>query len=211
AQLFALKFNLSPDSIKTLSALLHEIERHKGHLSTGIFSTKYLFDVMRLNDSNEIAYEIANQREYPGWGHMLERNATTLWETWALPETGASRNHPMFGSIDEWFYRSLLGINNNGVAFDKIIIKPQPAGDLKFAKGSYNSVRGLIESNWIKMDNYFNQLVTIPPNTKAEIWVPYTQGDKVWEKQNIPVARYEKGYAVFQTGSGNYSFMAEKP
>ena len=142
AQILALWYGLSPQKDSTFKILMNEFARHNWHLSTGIFSTMMMFDVLRENDMNDIAYRIANQRDYPGWGNMIANGATTLWETWAYPESGPSQNHPMFGSVDEWFYRSLLGINAAAPGFKKIIIKPQPAGDLTWAKGSYNSVRG---------------------------------------------------------------------
>ncbi|MBD0289024.1 MAG: family 78 glycoside hydrolase catalytic domain, partial [Flavisolibacter sp.] len=99
AQLFALWYHLASDTSRAMQMYRDELARHKGHLSTGIFSTKMLFDVMREKDQNEIAYEVANQRTFPGWGYMLEKSATTLWETWAYPENAPSQNHPMFGSI----------------------------------------------------------------------------------------------------------------
>jgi alpha-L-rhamnosidase len=113
----------------------------------------------------------------------------------------------MFGSIDEWFYRSLLGINAAAPGFEKIIIKPQPAGDLSFAKGSYQSVRGIIKSSWQKKEKGFSLAVSIPVNTTAEVWIPAKQNASVVENGNaIKVSRYDKGYAVIEIGSGEYMF-----
>ena len=142
AQLFALWYGFGSETQNTWQVFLSEVARHKGHLSTGIFSTKFLFDVTRLRDTSALAYSIVNQVDYPGWLYMLNNGATTLWETWAYPERFPSQNHPMFGSVDEWFYRSLLGINGTSPGFETVDIKPQPAGDLTWAKGSYRSVRG---------------------------------------------------------------------
>ena len=154
--------------------LLDEFARHRQHVSTGIFSTKMLFDVFRERDMNEQAYIIADQREYPGWGFMLQKGATTLWETWAYPDNAPSQNHPMFGSVSEWFYRSLLGINAAAPAFRKIIIKPQPVKDLSWAKGTYESMYGTIASDWKKEGGRFLFHIEIPVNTSAEIWIPTT-------------------------------------
>ena len=138
---------------------------------------------------------------------MLANGATTLWETWAYPESGPSQNHPMFGSVDEWFYRSLLGINSAGPGFEKITIKPQPAGDLTWAKGSYHSIRGTIVSDWKKQGNMFTLHVTIPPNTKAVVYVPAKQNATIMESGfSVRVSRYEDGYAVIETGSGDYEY-----
>ena len=213
AQLFALWYQLTPETEKSLQVLLNEFTRHNNHLSTGIFSTQMLFDVLRLYDRNDIAYTIANQRDYPGWGYMLERGATTLWETWQYPDNAPSQNHPMFGSVSEWFYRSLLGINPLLPGFEKIQIKPQPAGDLSWAKGTYNSVRGVISSDWTKSKDRFTLNVSIPANTTSEIWIKCKENGKILEggKTLDPSysPRYTNGYAVIDVGSGTYQFVTE--
>ena len=71
AQLFALWYGLSPEKENTMKALLQELERHNWHVSTGIFSTKMLFDVLRENEMNDIACRVAQQKDYPGWLNML--------------------------------------------------------------------------------------------------------------------------------------------
>ncbi|HET7898063.1 MAG TPA: alpha-L-rhamnosidase C-terminal domain-containing protein, partial [Flavisolibacter sp.] len=181
AELFALWYGLADDRQQAMNVLQQEIQRHNNHLSTGIFATKFLFDVMRTENKNELAYTLANQRTFPGWGYMLAEGATTLWESWEKPDSSRSMNHPMFGSVSEWFFRSLLGINAAAPAFQKIIIKPQPAGDLTWAKGSYRSVLGTIKSSWIKGNDGFNLEVEIPANTTAEVWLPARANDRIRE------------------------------
>lgn len=217
AQAFALWYDLAPENSKNLVILRlqDEIKSHKGHISTGIFGTKMLFDVLRKNNLNEIAYEIANQRDYPGWGNMIANGATTLWETWAYSDNIYSKNHPMFGSVSEWFYRSLLGINAGSPGFKKIVIKPQPVSGLSYAKGSYNSPYGSIASDWHLEGNRFLLNVIIPANTDAEVWIPVKNGQKITEGEkpvkqdsDVKFLRAEDGYSVFAVGSGNYSFEA---
>jgi alpha-L-rhamnosidase len=216
-QLFGLwnKYVTGKDKDAAMSVFIQEVNKHNGHLSTGIFGTKMMFDVLRENEDNELMYKIVNQREFPGWGYMIENGATTLWETWKYSDDLYSHNHPMFGSVGEWFYRSLLGINAASPGFKKIIIKPQPAGDLRFAKGSYHSVQGPIESNWQIVGNKFILKVQIPPNTSSQIWVPSTQLNSITESgkpiekvPEIKFLRIENGYSVFETGSGKYCFEA---
>lgn len=207
AQLFALYYHFAPQKDSTFNVLLKEFERHDWHLATGIFSTKMMFDVMRELDKNEIAWRLANQRTFPGWGFMLAGGATTLWETWAYPDNSPSQNHPMFGSVDEWFYRSLLGINAAAPGFEKIMLKPQPAGDVHWAKGDYSSVRGKITSDWKIQDHRFIFKISIPAGVSAEIWIPAASAGQVTENnQPVKVIKFENGYAMLETGSGDYSF-----
>ncbi len=209
AQLFALWYALSPEPDKTFQELIKELERHQWHPSSGIFGVKMMFDVLRERERNDLAFTIATQKEYPGWGFMLGNGATTLWETWSYPENFPSQNHPMFGSVDEWFYRSLLGINAAAPGFEKIVIKPQPVNALTWAKGQYRSIRGMIRSDW-KVDNGKLLLqVTIPPNSRAEIWIPTKTGSRVTESgKEVMQVRHQNGFAIVEIGSGDYIFEA---
>jgi alpha-L-rhamnosidase len=216
AQIMALWYGISPDKDSSFKILMNEFERHDMHVSTGIFSTKMMFDILREQNKNDIAYTIANQKDFPGWGYMLSKGATTLWETWKYPDNAPSQNHPMFGSIDEWFYRSLLGINAAAPGFKKIIIKPQPVKELTWATGNYISVHGNIVSDWNISDNKYNLKVSIPPNTTAEIWIRCKEHAEIMEnnkpivqENGLKLLRYENGYAVIATGSGDYFFTTE--
>ena len=209
AQAFALYYNLSPDPKASLNVLMSEYERHLWHVSTGIFACKMAFDVLRQTNNNEVAYRVANQREYPGWGHMLAEGATTLWESWEYPDNGSSQNHPMFGSTEEWFYRSLLGINAAKPGFKEIIIKPQPAGDLKWAKGSYKSVSGTIMSDWKIEGDTYSLSVEIPANTKALVYVQTANPGKVKADPIAVYVEYLDGYAIYEVPSGKYVFQAD--
>ena len=207
AQILALWYGLAPVKDSALAVLMSEYARHNMHLSTGIFSTKMMFDVLRENNRNDIAYIITNQKTFPGWGFMLANGATTLWETWAEPGSVYSENHPMFGSVDEWFYRSLLGINPGAPGFKRIIIHPQPAGDLTWAKGSYQCMYGNIVSDWTKSNTAFSLRVIIPANTSAVVYVPCKENAVIMESgYKVPVHHYEQGYGVVEVGSGAYFF-----
>lgn len=215
AQLFALSYNFSPEKDASMKVLMDEYARHNWHVSTGIFATKMMFDVMRKTNKNDIAYKVANQKTFPGWGHMMENGATTLWESWKKPDNATTLNHPMFGSISEWFYRSVLGINSAAPGFEKILIKPQPAGELTWAKGSYNSIRGSIITDWKKDAQSFTLHVSIPANTTAEVWVPSKENGTITENgksinavAGLKLKGYPDGYAVIEIGSGDYSFKS---
>ncbi len=208
AQIFALWYNLPTDSAAAMTVLLSELDRHKGHLSTGIFSTWMIFDLLRKNNLPDIAFRLATQPGYPGWRYMLDNGATTLWETWAFPELFPSRNHPMFGSIDEWFYRGLLGINSHAPGFRHILIQPQLPAELNEAGGYYHSVRGEIRSHWKKDHNKLTLRVTIPGNTTATVRVPRKSGPVLESGKNATPVRYERGYAIFETGSGDYTYTS---
>jgi alpha-L-rhamnosidase len=190
--------------------------KNKGHLSTGIFSTKMLYDVFRMYDRNDLGYMITNQRDFPGFGYMIANGGTTIWENWR--GRLSSYNHPMFGSVSEWFYKSLAGIcpEDDAVGFDRFIIKPGIVGDLDWVQASYQSIRGRIESNWKIYDGRLMLDVVIPVNTTATVWIPSGSAEDVMEN-NLPVSEvkgitgisHEGSYSVLEVGSGSYRFTTD--
>ena len=61
---------------------------------------------------------------------MIDRGATTIWETWKESDNVYSNCHPMFGSVSEWFYRWLGGIQPDpeNPGFRKFIISLSAIG-----------------------------------------------------------------------------------
>ena len=87
---------------RRLIAALHE----NGYgPTTGIFSTRYMLMYLSEHGKQDIAEKIVLHKGFPGWLHMLDRGATTLWETWKESDNIYSNCHPMFGSVDEWILR----------------------------------------------------------------------------------------------------------
>lgn len=221
-QAFALYLGLAPSDgrPRALEVLVRDIAAHDGHLDTGIFGTKYLLNALTDAGRADLAYGMVNQRTFPGWGYMLEHGATTLWEHWEFSDNIYSHNHPMFGSVSEWFYKALAGIQPgpDAVGFNKIIIKPNPVGDLKWVKASYNSVRGKVVSNWTKKGNRFELSLHIPVGAMATVFLPardraqvFESGKKIDGTSEIQVLRMENEQAVCAIGSGDYHFKSVVP
>ena len=223
SQAFALYSDLVPESdrAKALDFLIENIRgEHKGHLSTGIMGTKFMLDVLSREGHPEVAYGIVNQTNFPGWGWMLENGATTLWEHWALDTNTFSHSHPMFGSVSQWFINWLGGIQPapEAVGFDRIVIRPQPVEGIDWVRSSYNSVRGKIVSNWRREGARLKLDVEIPVNVTARVWLPTDKPDQVTEGGK-PVATIagvkflvvKSAAAVYELGSGHYSFAVTNP
>ncbi len=121
-----------------------------GHFNTGIFGTKYILDALSHNGLVSEVYDIVNSRTYPGWGHMIENGATTIWETWQESENTYSNNHPMFGSVTEWFYKWLGGISPDpdNPGFERFFLAPATPRGLEHVNSTYQSPFGPIVSNW---------------------------------------------------------------
>lgn len=217
AQAFALLYDLLPkeeEKAAAFNALLQAIKKRDGHVASGIFGVPAVLEVLRQHNRNDIAYAMVTKKEFPGWFHMLESGATTLWETWRYSDNVYSQNHPMFGSVGEWMYQSLGGILPAAPGFSQIIIKPQPAGDLSWVNCRYESVCGTIASHWKKEGTTFELRVTIPTNTTAQVYLPSSPQAEITEGgmalasvPEIQTNEYADGFTALEIGSGDYTFI----
>ena len=85
--------------------LVEAIEEKGCGPTTGIFSTRYMLMYLSEHGCLDLARKIVLHKGFPGWMHMIERGATTLWETWKESDNVYSNCHPMFGSVDEWILK----------------------------------------------------------------------------------------------------------
>ncbi len=224
AQATALHLGLSPENAVD-GAIGRMVEAvvvdHGGHVATGIFGTKYLLNALSDAGHSDVAYRLVDQATYPGWGHMLDNGATTLWETWAASDDVYSQNHPMFGSVSEWFFKSLGGIRpeEQAIGFDRFRIEPSVTGDLEWVDATYESVRGTISSRWRVADGQLQLDIEIPVNTQAVVQIPTSAGPSVREGgrlvadapalRTLPATRPDT--VRLSLGSGRYQFTAAAP
>jgi alpha-L-rhamnosidase len=189
-----------------VDAIVSDVRARGNALTAGDVGYRYLLRALADGGRSDVIFDINNQSEKPGYGMQLAKGKTSLTEAW---DGGSSQDHFMLGQIQEWFYHDLAGIRSGGNGFKKIIIAPQPAGNLTWAKASYDSIRGKIVSDWIRTGDGFTLNVTIPANTTATIFVPTKPGAHV--TANSPAAKLlfnEGNRAVFETGAGNYEFSS---
>jgi alpha-L-rhamnosidase len=122
-----------------------------------------------------------------------------------------SFNHYSLGSVGEWLYRYVAGIDLGTPGYGRIVIRPCPGGGLTRASGEYDSVRGRISSSWKIEDDRFVLEALIPPNTTATVHVPSTDdvtegGRPVHEADGVEFLRAGEGKTVLSVGSGRYEF-----
>ena len=82
------------------------------HCTSGNVGYRHVFYVLAEYGYADEVLAILRNPEYPGWGYMVAKGATTVWERWEaeMQNEMHSFNHPMFGSYDAFFYRFLAGI-----------------------------------------------------------------------------------------------------
>jgi len=158
-----------------------------GHFITGIFGTKYILEALSMTGHAAEVFKIVNSRAYPGWGHMIDRGATTIWETWKESDNTYSNCHPMFGTVSEWYYRWLAGIRPlaDYPGFKKFIVSPTLPDGLNQVNAVYHAPSGDIKVAWNKnKEGLIEVRVTIPPGTSAQ-FIPTWKRQKYWNVTNV--------------------------
>ena len=159
------------DKQAVMENLKSNIRAYGNRLTTGDVGNRYLFQALALNVENELMYAMHNHEDTPGYGFQLKFGATTLTEQWD-PRQGNSWNHFMMGQIDEWFFRSLAGIEPSTPGFKTFTVCPQVVGNLNYVNASHETIYGKMEVEWKYENERFSLFVTVPVNTQATIILP---------------------------------------
>lgn len=180
----ALAFGFCPPEYRERAAadLNARIEKDGGVLKTGFVGTPYICKALSEYGYNETAYRLLLNEDCPGWLYPVRMGATTIWERWNSilpdgtmnPEGMNSLNHYAYGSIAEWMYRYIGGINPMEATpgFREIRLAPKPDFRMSRAEVSFQSPVGLYESAWeIKDQAYFFRF-TVPFGGLAHVSLP---------------------------------------
>jgi alpha-L-rhamnosidase len=218
SNIIPLAFGLTPseDINQVIPHLLHDIitVRDK-HLNTGIIGTKYILPVLTDLGFGELAYAITDQKTYPSWGFWLENGLHTLLEEWELKSR--SQNHYMFGTVVEWFFKYLAGIQPDAPGYKSFTIKPLVVGSLKQVSAQMETMQGQILVSWqLSIDGDYNLEVTVPPNSQATIFIPAIDSNGVTENGVALRLAHEvkikdlaiTDYVVCKVSSGTYHFRS---
>jgi len=223
ASLLPLAFGITPDIIRdqVVQNLVKDVIEKNGHPTTGFLGTGYILPMLSKYNHHELAYEMITKTEYPSWGYMVKQGATTIWELWNSdtepPEGMNSRNHFALGCVGEWIWNTLAGINicDEQPGFKRAIIRPQPAGDLKWAKASYETNYGLLSVDWKLENGKFTLNLTVPPNTTAVVDLPVVESGSVVKEGGVEIGSETiEGLTETESGkilaaAGSYVFTVE--
>jgi hypothetical protein len=215
ANVFALGFGLVPENMikEVFKSLVRNIESSTDeHFDTGMMGTPLALEVLTRYGRMDLAYSMMNQHDYPSFGDAIDQGATAIWETWL---GDASHSHPMFGSVCQWFYQALAGINPDphNPGFRNTIIKPQVLRNLEFAGASYESPYGTIESHWEWEGNDLILNLDLPFNSTATVILPAADPDDVSINgrsaascKNASFIEFKDSLLSYQVESGHYKF-----
>ncbi|MBW9092569.1 family 78 glycoside hydrolase catalytic domain [Microbacterium jejuense] len=169
----ALAFGLLPEDARQRAAdrLARDVAERGDHLSTGALATKYLLPVLTEWGHADRAAAVALQTTFPSWGYWVEQGATSLWEHWK-PES-RSRGHYFLGTIDDWLFSHLAGIEPVEPGWRRARIAPRVVGHgIDRAAASLVTPYGELEAAW-RLDG--DEIVLgcrVPVGVTADVELP---------------------------------------
>jgi alpha-L-rhamnosidase len=188
AYVLALFMDLVPDAHRerVKRDFIAKLNTDEKHLRTGFVGTPYLCRVLSNMGANDLAYTLLLNEDYPSWLYAINLGATTIWERWnsinadgSISSTGMnSLNHYAYGSIAEWMYRDMCGLNPSSgegsvTGFRHARIAPKPDRSLRWARARYRSAAGTYESGWrIDDTDRLTINIVIPFNASASVVLP---------------------------------------
>ncbi len=182
AYILAIQYVLQEGELR--EKVFQELLKHirKNGMQTGFFATQLLLPMLADGGEVELAFDLLLQEECLGWMYQVKAGATTTWERWdALRPDGTvnetkmsadnmvSFNHYAFGSVGEFYYRYILGINPITPGYQKIRISPKVDKRLGGVSGSYESAAGIIKVSWEVVNDTFLIKIETPEETQVEL------------------------------------------
>ncbi len=225
AYLLALAMDLLPATARprAVERLVANIAALDWHPSTGFVGISHLNPVLTQNGRADVAYRLLLREDYPSWLYPVRHGATTIWERWNgwtekdgfFNPSMNSFNHCSLGSIGEWLFRHVAGIelDPDVPGFRRFILQPHPGGGLSSAAAAYRTMNGEIRSEWRRSGAEFTWRVTVPPNTSARIFipsdpstVPTESGHPLHSSPGLRSAGRSGCYCVCHAPAGSYVF-----
>ncbi len=171
----ALYMDLVTDDTRrpALDALVHNIESRGYALTAGDVGFRYVVQALQQNGRSDIVYKMNHNDSVPGYAWQLRQGATALTESWQAYDN-VSNNHLMLGHLMEWLYGGLGGIRATDNAWRHIVIAPQMAGTVTWARTSLDTGGGMVACHWTRSDDkrQWKVEVSIPKGADAEVHLP---------------------------------------
>ena len=185
---------LDPEDEQLAGKRLADLVAESGyHIRTGFAGTPFITHALTQTGHLEAAYRLLLQTECPSWLYPVTMGATTIWERWdsMLPDSTinpgqmTSFNHYAFGAVAYWMHQIIGGIAPLEPGYSRVLIAPQPGGDIQWARSSLESRHGKISVSWSQdHDGPIELDVAVPDGVTALVQLPGTPAQELGRGQH---------------------------
>ena len=185
---------LDPEDEQLAGKRLADLVAESGyHIRTGFAGTPFITHALTQTGHLDAAYRLLLQTECPSWLYPVTMGATTIWERWdsMLPDGTinpgqmTSFNHYAFGAVAYWMHQIIGGIAPLEPGYSRVLIAPQPGGDIRWARSSLESRHGKISVSWSQdHDGPIELDVAVPDGVTALVQLPGTPAQELGRGQH---------------------------
>jgi alpha-L-rhamnosidase len=126
--------------------------------------------------------------------------------------------HYAFGAVVQWIFENVGGIQVLQPGYAAVTLRPQPGGNLEWARTTHRSLRGPIESSWRLESGRLRVEVSLPPGVSGRLHLPTRDPSGVREggravdaSSGVVLVRVEPDELVLDLASGDYAFEVDAP
>ncbi len=209
AYLLCLNFGVYIEKDRIIESLTRRLQKDCWKIKGGFVGATMMCRVMAENGMEDLAAYFLFQKGFPGWMHCVNLGATTIWERWnsvlddgSISGTGMnSLNHYSYGSVMEYVFRDLAGLQSLAPGFARVRFAPQPTHRLQELDFAYDSAGGRYSSHWrVNEDGTLFVRFEVPFGCTAEAVLPGGETVEleagVFERTYTPSRDYRLKYSM---------------
>jgi alpha-L-rhamnosidase len=219
ANLLSLEFGLVPDGDE--ERVLQNIvdvtkDTYNDHVSCGVIGMQHLMTCLTNRGHLDQAMRIILQKDYPSFGYMIDKGATTIWELWngdtADPAMNSGNHVMLLGDLLVWMYGDLAGIrqSSRSRAYKELDMSINMPEELNHVRATHDTPYGTVSSEWWRTEEGITWEVEVPANTSARIHIPSGYTIQGMHSLRWASAEVEGDNICLLVGSGTYTINAHK-
>lgn len=219
ANLLSLEFGLVPEGEeeRVLQNIVDVTEKtYKNHVSCGVIGMQHLMTCLTHRGHLDQAMQIILQKDYPSFGYMIGKGATTIWELWngdtADPAMNSGNHVMLLGDVLLWMYADLAGIRQASLsrAYKELDMQLYLPEDLNHVCATHKTPYGMVKSEWKRTEEGIVWQIDIPANTTARVHIPSGYTVQGMQSLRWASAEVEGNDICLLLGSGSYTINAHK-
>lgn len=166
-----------------LGRLVADLQARQGQQTSGDVGHAYLLQALAAHDRSDLLHDLVRRTNLGSYGFIVRNGWTSLSRSpgrrhRGLDESLHARSHP--GMVSRLGRRSPPRSDHARLP-PFPLWDPHPGGDLTWARGSYDSIRGPIFVEWRHRQGRFQLRIDVPAHTIARLRLPSAAGTAVTE------------------------------